>query len=99
MFLSIYLSIFRNMTDGSNKHPVDRTSVNSTTLASVGYDAEALVLELQFCNHAIYRYHSVPCSVYRDLLAADSKGKLCNQCIRPHFAFTRYFHRLGIKTI
>jgi len=65
---------------------MERTTLPSTTLASVGYDPETLVLEVEFHSGAIYRYHPVPSSVYRDLLAADPKGRFFNQFIRQNFA-------------
>ncbi len=39
---------------------MDRTSVQSTTLASVGYDVGTHVLELEFRSGEIYRYAAVP---------------------------------------
>jgi len=65
---------------------MERTTIPSTSLASAGYDRETLVLELEFRGGAIYRYRLVPSSVYRDLLAADSKGRFFNRFIRPNFA-------------
>jgi hypothetical protein len=65
---------------------MDRTPVESTTIASAGYDPAALVLEVEFCSGSIYRYSLLPASVYRDLLAADSKGRFFNQFIRQNFA-------------
>jgi KTSC domain-containing protein len=65
---------------------MDRTPLDSTTIASAGYDPETRVLEVQFCGGAICRYHLVPCSIYRDLLAADSKGRFFNRSIRRNFA-------------
>jgi lysyl-tRNA synthetase class 2 len=62
------------------------TPLDSTTIASVGYDPETLVFEMEFRSGAIYRYHLVPSAVYRGLLAAPSKGRFFNQCIRLNFA-------------
>lgn len=66
---------------------MERTPLPSTTLASVGYDPKTLVLEVEFRSSAIYRYRLVPSALYRDLLAADSKGRFFNQFIRQRFPF------------
>jgi len=65
---------------------MERTALPSTTLAALGYDPESLVLEVEFRSGAIYRYHLVPSPVYRDLLAADSKGRFFNRFIHRNFA-------------
>jgi KTSC domain len=59
--------------------------VNSTVLASLAYDASGSILQLEFCNGAIYRYSAVPAAVYHSLLAADSKGSYFNREIRTRF--------------
>src|ERR1700722_3845731 len=64
---------------------MNRTAVDSTTLASAGYDIATNVLELEFRSGALYHYLSVPLSLYRDLLAADSKGRFFNHSIRNCF--------------
>jgi hypothetical protein len=65
-----------------------RTEVKSTTLKSAGYDATARILELEFCSGRVYRYDEVPASVYRNLLAAKSKGKFFNEYILDTYAST-----------
>ena len=49
-------------------------SVESSMLLAVGYDAAAKELEAVFSSGAVWRYCDVPRKVYRELLAADSKG-------------------------
>jgi hypothetical protein len=68
---------------------MQRVLVQSTTLASAGHDARAAVLELQFCNGAVYQYFHVPRRVYRDLLWAQSKGGYFNHNIRGRYPFRR----------
>ncbi len=63
-------------------------TVDSTLLASVTYDASASVLQLGFCDGAIYLYFAVPEAIHQGLLAADSKGGYFNSQIRSRF---RYF--------
>ena len=65
------------------------TAVESTALATVGYDEGQELLQLEFCDQAMYRYFGVPASVHQALLDAPSKGKYFNQAIRERFAFWR----------
>jgi len=49
------------------------THVESTTLATVVYDAAAHLLWLEFRSHAVYCYFGVPAAVHHALLDADSR--------------------------
>ncbi|KAF2411953.1 KTSC domain-containing protein [Microbacterium sp. B35-04] len=59
------------------RHPLD-----STAIASAGYDAGTAVLELEFTSGEVYRYFAVPPSVHRGLHAADSAGNFFRERIR-----------------
>ena len=65
------------------------TAVQSTTLATVGYDDTREVLQLEFLSRAIYDYFGVPRAVHQALLGAPSKGRYFNQAIRGCFPFCR----------
>lgn len=65
------------------------TSLESTTLANVAYEATDQVLWLQFRSHAVYRYFGVPAEVYRALIGAPSKGTYFNRYIRQQFPYQR----------
>lgn len=49
-------------------------AVDSSMLLAVGYDRASHELEAVFVDGAVWRYRNVPVRVYRELLAADSKG-------------------------
>ena len=68
-------------------------AVESTALATVGYDDAQQLLQLKFCSGAIYHYLGVPPAVYGALLCAPSKGSYFNRSIRGHFGY-----RLGSRT-
>lgn len=53
---------------------MNRLAVTSSNLRSVGYDAAAQTLEVEFKDGSIYHYYGVPERVYQGLLAAGSKG-------------------------
>ena len=63
--------------------------VNSTLLVSVSYAVGASILQLEFCDGAIYTYFAVSQDIVDELLAADSKGSYFNRRIRSHFRYTR----------
>jgi len=63
--------------------------VDSTLLASVIYYADESILQLEFCDGAIYRYFAVPAAIHNGLLAADSKGTYFNRTIRNCFRYIR----------
>lgn len=54
---------------------MNRQSVNSSDLASVGYDAQTQTLEIEFHSGGIYQYLNVPNSIYSALMSASSHGK------------------------
>jgi KTSC domain len=62
--------------------PVRRQQVESTVIASAGYDAATAVLELEFTSGDVYEYFAVPPSVHRALLEAPSAGRFFAAHIR-----------------
>ena len=61
---------------------MNRTSVSSSNLASVGYDSSTQVLEIEFLHGGIYQYSGVPSSVYAGLMAASSHGSYFDQNVK-----------------
>lgn len=55
--------------------------VESSMLSAVGYDAGRKELEAVFSSGAVWRYQDVPRKVYRELLAAESKGSYMLSCV------------------
>ena len=43
---------------------MERQYVSSSNIASIGYDPDNLVLEIEFLSGAVYQYYDVPQSVY-----------------------------------
>ena len=60
-------------------------AVESSTIASVGYDLTRRLLQLEFCSQAVYHYLGVPAAVHETLLGAPSKGSYFNRAIRGRF--------------
>jgi hypothetical protein len=76
-----------------------RTPLDSSSLASAAFDTATGLLELEFRSGALYQYYSVPVSLYRDLLVADSKGRFFNRFIRDCFPTTLIAPAAVPKTI
>jgi KTSC domain len=68
---------------------VKRERMDSTSVASVGYDASARVLEVEFRNGGVYQYLDVPGEEYDDFREADSKGAFLNTAIKPNHRYRR----------
>lgn len=64
---------------------MEHTSVSSSLISSVGYDTAERSLELVL-RFGTYRYYDVPVGVYRELLAAPSKGKYFHRYIARSFS-------------
>jgi hypothetical protein len=64
------------------------TAVESTTLATVAYDAAMEILQLEFRSRAIYQYFGVPAAVRAALLRAPSAGSYFNRVIRGCFPYS-----------
>jgi hypothetical protein len=62
-------------------------TVESTTLATVGYDEKPKRLRLEFCSRAVYLYFGVPQTVYEALLDAPSKGRYFKETIRGRYPY------------
>jgi hypothetical protein len=68
---------------------MDRQSVNSTNLASVGYDPTSETLEVEFTNGSIYQYYNVPQIIFDQLMQAPSVGVFFNANVRNVYANAR----------
>jgi hypothetical protein len=66
---------------------VRRRQVESTSIAAIGH--EDGVLEVEFRNGGVYRYHGVPKAVFARLLAAESKGRFFNRRVRDAYRCER----------
>lgn len=64
-----------------------REAVESSTMRSVGYEADIKVLEIEFESGAVYRFKEVPAKIYEGLMGAESKGKYFNREIRNCYEY------------
>ena len=63
----------------------DVVALDSSSLASVAYDVERTILQIEFRDRSVYQYIDVPTKIHQDLLRADSKGAYFNRYVRNRF--------------
>ena len=68
---------------------MERVSVSSSNLSSVGYDKSTETLEIEFRNGAVYQYMGVPQETFQGLMSSKSVGKTFHSDIRDRFSFKR----------
>lgn len=68
---------------------MDRISVTSSNLVSIGYDADTRVLEVEFTSGAVFLYYEVPADEHEAFMCSDSKGKFFNARIKKNYTFSR----------
>lgn len=67
----------------------NRIRVESSNIASIGFDEDSYTLEIEFNNGAIYQYFDVSFAVYDGLMEASSKGQYFAQHIKGHFRYVK----------
>jgi len=66
-----------------------RQSVESSNLASIGYDEATQILEVEFKHGGVYEYYDVPIEVYEGIMNADSHGKFFAANIRNDYKYQK----------
>jgi hypothetical protein len=66
-----------------------RIDVESSSLASVGYDDLLAMFEIEFRHGGVYRYFAVPAAVYDALMQSASKGAFVSRRVRDVYPFVR----------
>ncbi|NND23547.1 MAG: KTSC domain-containing protein [Acidimicrobiia bacterium] len=68
---------------------MERESVSSSNIASIGYDSENEILEVAFNHGGIYQYSAVPSNVYKELMSAPSHGVYFSANIRNVYDYVK----------
>lgn len=68
---------------------MNRIPVDSSNLASIGYDASSETLEVEFKHGGIYQYSDVPEDVYEELMSASSHGVYFSANIRNDYDYIK----------
>jgi len=66
-----------------------RKKVESSNLASIGYDKENEILEIEFNHGGVYQYFGVPEEEYEALISADSHGSYFYHNIRDIYRYEK----------
>ena len=61
---------------------MERSPVQSSNIASVGFDLTASILEVEFVKGGIYQYSGVPEYIYQEFMSSGSKGQYFDQNIK-----------------
>tara|TARA_R110000850_G_scaffold50499_5_gene123851 strand:+ start:994 stop:1203 length:210 start_codon:yes stop_codon:yes gene_type:complete len=68
---------------------MNRQSVSSSNIASIGYDAGSQTLEIEFLNGGVYQYFDVPPYVHEELMNASSHGQYLAQNIKGAYRYSK----------
>lgn len=68
---------------------MDRQPVSSSNIASIGYDYDTEILEVEFLNGSVYEYRNVTSVIYEELMNAASHGSYFNREIRMTYSYEK----------
>lgn len=68
---------------------MNRDSVASSNIASIGYDEPAQTLEVEFKDGSVYQYYNVQQALYEQLMQAGSKGQFLHYNIKNAYPYSR----------
>ena len=68
---------------------MEKQSVSSSNVQSIGYDSRQQTLEIEFSNGSIYQYYNVPDSLHDRIMQAPSKGWFLNTYIKNCYPYSR----------
>ncbi len=66
-----------------------RTPVQSSNIASIGYDEQSQTLEIEFHNGRVYQYFDVPQGQHSALMSAGSLGSYFHSTIKGYYRYAR----------
>lgn len=61
----------------------------SSVISVISYDAASLTLKITYVSGAIYEYHHVPETIYREMKASGAKGIYLNHHIKGKYPFEK----------
>ena len=65
------------------------TSVDSSSIAAIGFDEDSQTLQVEFKNGATYQYFDVPKAIFDGLVSAASVGQFLNQQVKGNYRYSR----------
>ena len=69
---------------------MERVAVSSSNLASVGYDVNGAILEVEFNHGGVYQYSGVSSEIHQGLMSAGSHGAYFDKFVKKAgFAYVK----------
>jgi len=68
---------------------MNRISVTSSNISSIGYDSNDEILEIEFKDGSVYQYLQTPISEYDSIMNAESYGQYLAQNIKGKYDFRK----------
>lgn len=68
---------------------MNRQSVSSSNIASIGYDVDSQTLEIGFLDGSVYQYFDIPEQVHQDLMSASSHGQYLAKNIKGGYKYSK----------
>lgn len=68
---------------------MERIQVSSSNIASIGYDPDGEILEIEFLKGTVYQYYNVPKYVYDELMSAASHGSYLSANIKGTYSYSQ----------
>ena len=68
---------------------MERFSVDSSNVESVGYDTDSETLEVEFKNGTVYQYFDVPERVFEELRGASSVGSYLATQVKGVYRYSK----------
>ncbi len=72
---------------------MERRGVTSSVIRAIGYDSATAELEIEFRSGDVYRYDTVPPSVHRELMSAESPGTYFNRHVSDRYPTRQQYER------
>ena len=68
---------------------MQRDSVASSNVASLGYDPTTETLEVEFLSGSVYQYYNVPENIYDQMKRSASKGRFLHIYVKNAYPYSR----------
>lgn len=68
---------------------MERVQVESSNIASIGYDGNTSTLEVEFLNGSVYQYYDIPEYIYDELMSAASHGSYLASNIKGTYSYSK----------
>ena len=63
--------------------------VTSSKIKAVYFDAQAMILKIEFLRDGLFEYYGVPERIFNELLEADSPGLFFKRFIKDKFRYVK----------